>query len=101
MDTVCREGGKAYRVEPEEELIVDRAGLVGNVFLVLVFPPDEDEREVCGNCGDDDEERILECRRRGGACDEVSYEAAARSRQKRQNIDSEDVHLFPDAGHGA
>ena len=48
MDTVCRESGETDRVEPEEDLVVDGAGLIGDVLIALVLPPHEYECDVCG-----------------------------------------------------
>ena len=58
MDAVCGEGRKAYGVEPEEDLVVDRACLIGDVLFVLVLPPDEYECYVRGDRCDDYEKRI-------------------------------------------
>ena len=99
MDAVCGKGCEAHRVEPEEELVIDGEGLVGEGLPALVLPVDEYECDVGGDCRDDYEERILEGRRRGRAHDEVSDDAAARGRQERQDVDTEDVHLFADTCH--
>lgn len=94
MNTVSREGSKAYCIEPEKDLIVDCAGLVGNLTLTLVLPPDEDECDVGRDCSNDYKQRIRECCRRCCACNKVSYYAAARSGEECQNVDTEDIHLF-------
>ena len=100
MDAVCGECGETDRIEPEEKFIVDRFCLLREILIVLVFPIDEDECDVCSDCRDDHEKRIFEGRRRRGSGDEVPDAASARGCQERKDIDSEDVHLFADTRDG-
>lgn len=80
VDAVSREGCKAHRVEPEEELVVDCEGLVGEGLLTLVLPKDENECDVGSDCRDDYEKRILEGRRRDLTHDDITDDTAARGR---------------------
>lgn len=100
MNAVSRECGEADRVEPEENLVVDGAGLIGDVLIALVLPPHEYEGDVCSDRRNDYKERISERGRRDGSRDDVPDDAAARSGQECQNVDAEDVHLFAHSRNG-
>ena len=100
MNAVCGEGCKTYGVEPEEELVVDDLGLLGEVLLTLMFPVNEYKSDVGSNRCDDYEKRIFEGRGRSASRDEISDDAAACCCQKGENVDTEDIHLLSDTCHG-
>ena len=100
MYTVNGKGSKAQGIKPEEHPVVDGAGLLRDVSLALMFPPDKYKSDICRDQGNDGEKGITECRRRGKAHYYIPDDASADSRQKRKDINAEDVHLLAYSRHG-